>query len=84
MTKEQCDFICEALECCEMTHQRYDGYSGRGMYGERTYGVVVPHPLDIASAVVGYVKGLSEDSLKDIPQLDDLKMDNMAKEYIIY
>lgn len=84
MTKEQCDFVCEALECCEMEHSRYDSYSGRGMYGKTTYGVVVSHPLDIASAVVGYMKGLCESELKTIPQLDDLRMDNMARDYIIY
>lgn len=61
---------------------------GRGVYGRETCAVVVRHPLDLLSAVVGYLKDahveLSREALREIPQFDDLAQDGMGRDVVVY
>lgn len=84
MTKEQADFLTEALSYCGVDHDVRDDYSGRSMYGKTTSGVVVDSPLEVIGAVVGYMKSLTENELKDVPDFGALKIDNMARQVILY
>ena len=83
MTQEQAEFIQDACDYCEIECDTRRDYSGRGMYGQKTFGVTVRSVLEVLSAVVGYMKTRDRVELRDVPQLDDLRIDNMGKNDII-
>lgn len=56
MTKEQAEFIKATCDHVEIECELRKGYSGRGMYGKETWGVVVPSVLGVLGAVVDYLK----------------------------
>lgn len=84
MTKEQAEFIKIAGDFCEMEFDLRDTYSGRGMFGKQTFGIVAESLLHILSAVVGYLKGSPNVERDSIPQLDDLVVDSMGRNIIVY
>ncbi len=88
MTREQMLFLKDACDYCGIDCRTRDAYSGRGMYGRETCAVVVRHPLDLLSAVVGYLKDahveLPREALREIPQFDDLAQDGMGRDVVVY
>ena len=62
-------------------------YSGRGMMGKTTVGVVVDHALILFADVVTYIKEMSlenPDFLKEVPDFESFHTDNMGQGFIIY
>ncbi len=69
-------------------------YSGRGMYGKETVGVVVDNPLTLIHLAANVVAGLSEAREEDpeatdkmrafSKELTGLRMDSMGTQTIVY
>ena len=86
MTKPEADFIANIMENAGKNVEVRDDYSGRGMFGKTTCGVVVDSELLVISALLAYAKELSEDGpyIGEMPEFDTLRHDNMGKQMIIY
>jgi hypothetical protein len=85
MTKAQAEFLKEATEYCG--NQEIDlrsDYSGRGMYGKETCGVVVDSLTVLLADCIAYIKEVLNDNIDAIPELDSFKTDNMGRSIIIY
>lgn len=95
MTKEQAEFLKNAIknggEDCEV----HPEYSGRGMSGKTTYAVsfsgiiwVLPLIIDecraIARRVIGDIDGGEEYLDKKIPEFNSLRQDNLGNSVILY
>jgi hypothetical protein len=90
MTREQCDFLCDALNFIDVDFQRRDGHAAPGAL-DGTYALVVVSPLDLVAALGGYVQSLDfaqewaePGALDAIPDLDDLRWDAFGRRYIVY
>lgn len=99
MTKDMAEFLVEVTE--SLGNQEIslrEGYSGRGMYGKETCGVVVENILQLFSDILEYARDNINDYMgegsdgeqfktwdgKMIPQVENFRMDNMGRQYIIY
>lgn len=82
MTKVQAEFIKLAMGACEEECNVREGYSGRGMYGKRTWAVVVPSVLTVLGAVTNWFIHEDTDGYQ-IPQLDDLSVDHMGRDSVV-
>jgi hypothetical protein len=86
MTRETADLLVENGRDIEL----YDGYSGRGMYGERTCGVVYGSTGDLLAAVAAAAKMLTlgdeGEARADgfIEEVRRLRFDDMARRQIAY
>lgn len=52
MTKEQIERAIKVLDCDEADYTRYEGYSGKGMYGEKTLGLVVDNDEGLVDLIL--------------------------------
>lgn len=92
MDKELAEKLVEALqEMGDYDADIYEGYSGRGMYGERTTAVIFSDwsALFAALYVVGYEDGFNDakDNESNIPNPEapeGLRTDQLGLNYIIY
>ena len=92
MTKEMAEFLKSASEHAGNECDVHEEYSGRGMYGKTTHGVVVDSMSQLLSDVIDYVRaniGEAEDGtlMWDggvIPAPDSFLSDNMATQIIVY
>jgi hypothetical protein len=85
MTKEQAQFIVDAILETGEEANVYENYSGRGMYGDTTTGVVTDLSAgQILAAVVNQIK-YSELDPSEIVELDEnVSQDSMGRGIIIY
>lgn len=83
MTKEQAEFIVNALEYDGQEGELYEGYSGRGMMGKETCGVVFEHESILFTSVMTYLKENPE-MVRQIPDFEKIRSDNMGPEIIWY
>lgn len=83
MDKKQAEFIRDAVEAYGEEAEMYDGYSGRGMFGERTWAVDIPADLDLAAAVARHMRRLSREEFAAAPELDGLRRDQMGKSSVV-
>lgn len=91
MKTNEAEFIVDALEASGIEASVYSNYSGRGMYGETTDGVVTGDIASIAPAIVRFMAE-DEDNFKKAMRLveegcfpvNGYRLDNMARDYIIY
>jgi len=63
----------------------YESYSGRGMFGATTTGVVVPRGTDLAGVIYDLAHEISD--LKDqgvLPESNTFAIDQLGLEVIIY
>lgn len=60
MTKDTADVLCRALDETGAEYERRDAYSGRGMYGETTVGIVLGDVQTLLGAVAEAAGGLGE------------------------
>jgi hypothetical protein len=61
-----------------------EAYSGRGMYGSETWGVVMDDPMDVLKCAMA---GLQQECIEDIseaPLFENLRTDSMGRSAIIY
>ncbi len=85
MTIEQAKFLKECIEYsgedCEVRLK----YSGRGMFGRETIGVVVEDESQLLNQVIQYIKeNLSDIKAEDIPEFSGFRRDNMGRKMILY
>lgn len=81
MTKDLALFLLEAAEYCGNDGKIRDDYSGRGMMGKTTYGIVVDSPVLLLADVLEYIR---ENRDVNMPDIENFKTDNMGKQIIIY
>lgn len=89
MTKEQAKFFVNASEYCgNQDIELRENYSGRGMFGFETCGVVVNNLTQLMCDAIQYVKETALDGnvevLEKIPDFQGFRTDNMAMDTIIY
>ena len=84
MTDVQAEFIKAACDHAGVECEIRVGYSGRGMFGARTYGIVVSDAGQVSRAVATYKRTLPKPVLKTVPSLDGLKQDDMGMDVILY
>lgn len=78
-----------AAQELEVSCEWRESYSGRGMYGKSTSGVVVEQVTDIAqiAAHAAYLlceQGKMEEAEDLVDELDALQVDNMGLQFIVY
>jgi hypothetical protein len=92
MTKEMAEFLQAASENAGNECDIREDYSGRGMYGKTTHGVVVDSVTQLLADVIQHVReniGETEDGTLtwdggEIPDPDSFRTDNMAMQTIVY
>jgi len=94
MTKEQAEFLREASDFCgNQDCEIYEDYSGRGMYGAKTTGIVVNSLTVLLCDVITFVqdniepnedRGVNEWFGPNVPDCSDLSQDNMGMDVILY
>jgi hypothetical protein len=85
MTKAQAEFLFEACENAGIECEIREGYSGRGMYGEETYGIVLKNPVDLVSAVIEHMRGITDSrEMVAVPLFRALRVDGMGRDFIVY
>lgn len=88
MKCEIADLICGALDDAGLEYTRHDEYSGRGMYGETTVGVVVADLTILMAGVFAVGCDLGDgfpattDEMRNA--LTRLRTDNMGRDIIVY
>jgi hypothetical protein len=83
MTKEQAEFFETITAYCG--NQDIDvrnNYSGRGMFGKSTYGVVVSDITILLADCLNYLR--DNNYLAGIPDFQGFSMDNMGRDIILY
>ena len=85
MLKELAETIVSACEKEGFTAQLYIDYSGRGMYGDKTTGVVADSEGDLLCAIVNN-SDMFDDHCSEYGQSDrsDFRVDSMGLGLIIY
>lgn len=89
MTRTTADLLCDALDFLGVEHDRRDDYSGRGMYGKTTVGLVVKDVMALAGGIAraAYVLGSDEecDAAADFwHEVGRFKTDDMGLDTIVY
>jgi hypothetical protein len=95
MKKAMAEFIAEKLE--DMTGEKHsirEGYSGRGMFGSETFGIVCDSPMQVLDVVMECLLNgeLDEDDIEELnDKLDEergpntgFRFDGMGLQYIVY
>ena len=83
MTKEHCQFFKQALEYCGEEANVREDYSGRGMFGRTTFGIVFSGTTILMECVLTYIKETEAD-LSELPDLPSIRQDNMGRDTIWY
>lgn len=88
MNAKQAEFLKNALEYNGREVEVYPDYSGHGMNGETTIGLVGDFgQKGLSEEIVAYMKTLSPEDLEAVPDLDPLRwddMDDMGRGKIVY
>lgn len=87
MTRDQADVILDEIGM-HLEMERYHDYSGRGMYGDTTEGIVVSSMTDFVAAIGKYISRADEGDLHNVNQLgsalQNLKCDSLGHDIIVY
>lgn len=85
MTLNQARFIKEAIQFSGEDCNFCLDYSGRGMMGRTTVGVIIEDESGLLSMVVNYIKeNFTEIKREDIPDFDSFRRENMGRKTILY
>lgn len=85
MTKEQAEFIDQAMDYAGEECQIHPDYSGRGMNGRTTYAVSFSSFGLLFHCVLSFVKeNLETLEENQIPDFGSLRQDNLGRDTIIY
>lgn len=87
MKKTTADLLVSAAEDNDIDLEVYDNYSGRGMYGTKTCGVVGNLRDLIASVAIASREFKDEESYSHEDFVDDLqnmRTDNLGRDFIYY
>ena len=84
MTREQPDFLRAACEAIGTPCEVRPGYSGRGMYGETTFGVVVPsHAAAVRAVFLPARAGRARRAAAGGSRPGALRQDRMGRDQVI-
>lgn len=83
MTQELAEDLKEAADGLGVEAEVYANYSGRGMFGAKTYGLVVPSLIELA-AIAAEAAADNPRAHELAEQLRGLRWDNMARDFIVY
>jgi len=91
MKKAIAEFIVDTIGC-EEDAKIYEDYSGRGMYGETTTGIVCSNPMAVTEALIEALLNTDEDEVETLNEQynedeDDrtsLSFDSLGHDYIVY
>jgi hypothetical protein len=83
MTSSAMEQIVKAAEACGLDITAYEGYSGRGMFGDTTYGVVVKSVADLITAACEATRAI-DDPDGFIGDLIEVKTDSLGRDMIVY
>ncbi len=87
MTEEQAKFFVEACEDEDIEVDHREGYSGRGMYGKETHGIVIEN---IGLLLGAAMRKMSDDPtcrsgwVEDLWDVFEPRIDSMGLQTIIY
>lgn len=88
MTKEQAKFLQECADFSGNELTIRNDYSGRGMMGKSTVGVVTDHPAQLLNDVLQYMAdNLEGKEYVGLPIPNDFasfRIDNMGRGFILY
>lgn len=89
MKAEVAKQLVDAAESAGVRCEIYTDYSGRGMYGEKTTGIVVPSMVVYAAicAEMGYRFAERDDTagaMAAFRELKSVQSDNMGRDVIVY
>jgi len=73
--------LAELMESHGIDVDLRETYSGRFMYGETTAGLVIPRVVDLIQFVWNNMAELVE---MNLPDMSELRSDNMARSMIVY
>lgn len=77
--------LVEALKEINDEYEIYENYSGRGMYGSKTTGIIVPSIMDFTSDVLQITPLLIDDDGENrVQNIHNLRSDSLGRSYIIY
>lgn len=81
MTKELANFFKSALEYAGEDAKVIEDYSGRGMYGKTTFGIVFHASVLLMPAVLDYIR----ETQPEIPLVENnIRQDNIGRDFIWY
>lgn len=85
MTTEAAEFITEVANYGDHEFKHHKNYSGRGMFGEHTSGVVCDSLVEFLNVVAHIIVTEEEDSVRMVAEaITDISTDSMGKNIIIY
>lgn len=85
MNIEQAKFLKECIEHSGEDCEVSLNYSGRGMYGRETIGVIVDDDAALLTQVIQYIKDAWADiTPESIPDFSSFRRDNMGRRIILY
>ena len=85
MTRELAEVITKCLEKYDVESEIYENYSGRGMYGKTTTGIVGEFTLTtVLAAVIHSAELLVDENGESMYVGEDLSIDNLGLDYIVY
>lgn len=93
MKKALANLIIENLNDMGEFGELYKGYSGRGMYGKTTFGVVCSNPMRVADALASAYQYGDDESIErfndeyeeeETNYFEKLSFDNLGNDYIVY
>lgn len=85
MTIEQAKFLKECIEFSGEDCEVSLNYSGRGMFGRETIGVIVEDDNSLLVQVIQYIKdNLPDIKAEDIPEFSSFRRDNIGRKIILY
>jgi len=87
MTKLEADTLVEGLQYLNEDYEVRDDYSGRCMYGDTTYAIIVSNPLTLVAALGQlFIEGPQEEFLEadPPPEFRNLKVDSMGRGVVVY
>ena len=84
MTKEHAEALVEASEGSENELTIFEGYSGRGMYGEQTWGVSGSHRGFIRAGFIAS-RDFDEEEAEDfMEEISSIRTDSLGLDIIFY
>jgi hypothetical protein len=84
MTPEHADAIAKWARHMDMDISARHDYSGRGMYGKTTSGVVGRIPAILAAAALAVRQMADDDAFAFVDALAKTSLDSMGRESIVY
>jgi hypothetical protein len=88
MTSEAANFLVNVADSYGIEARLRDDYSGRGMYGSSTHGIVTDEPIHLLSCAIDYAasEAAYDENTDNIPNFSEERFstDNMGYDTIIY